>query len=207
MFLPQSVTKSETRHVKGKYVVEDSLRKTYSAYCYNPLPRLQLIAHASSNGQQSFYGDFVRQSWQHVRSWNRYCHSMTKTNQSNDPNLVFVRFCIYRVARNYLSKSKRLFLCHHRLYFNDFATKRKLIVCDLLSVKQSTPSCNERKRRAFIVFVYFGGAEPAKNWRCTKVPECWYLGVTFSAKFKNDIRFAMKISFHGDPGEQIGLML
>ncbi len=45
------------------------------------------------------------------------------------------------------------------------------------------------------MFANFWGAEPDKNWKCTKVPESWYLGLTFSAKFKNVIHFAMKISF------------
>ncbi len=36
-FLPRSLTRSGTRHEKGKYVAKGSLRKTYSAPCLNTL--------------------------------------------------------------------------------------------------------------------------------------------------------------------------
>ncbi len=53
------------------------------------------------------------------------------------------------------------------------------------------------KRASFQNFGNFGGEEPGKNWKCTKVHESWCLRVPFSAQFKIDHRLAKKINFHG----------
>ncbi len=61
--------------------------------------------------------------------------------------------------------------------------------------KQNTLPYNVRKGH----FSKFRCAE--LQVKCSKVHESWHLGVTFSAEFKNDIRFATLFSFRGDSGQ------